>query len=60
MLWLIFSTDSSFRSMKPCSPPVKAALWGAEALGPGLEGTVLRSSFEGGAYASGLPMPVRW
>ena len=60
MLWLMFSTDSSFRSMKPWSPPEKAAVWGAEALGPGLEGTVFRSSLEGGTYASGLPKPVRW
>ena len=60
MLWLMFSTDSSFRSMKPWSPPEKVADWGAEALGAGLEGTVFRSSFEGGAYASGLLMPVRW
>ena len=56
----MFSTDSSFRSMKPWSPPEKAAVWGDDALGAGFEGMVLRSSFEGGAYDSGLPMPVRW
>ncbi len=58
VLWLISSTDSSFRSMKPWSPPRKA-FWGAEAEGAGEAGTVLRSSAEGGACASGLGSVIR-
>jgi len=58
VLWLISSTDSSFRSMKPWSPPVKVAVWGAEALGEGVAGTVSCSAAEGGAGVD--DGEVRW
>ncbi len=54
VLWLISSTDSSFKSMKPWSLPLKATFWGEEALGWGSLGTVFCSSLEGGAAGLGF------